>query len=77
MTIDIAGFEKKHWLEVATIYAEGIATGQATLNTTRQSRERQPPPDHRYVAREDGRVLGWVAASPVSDRSAPGSASVR
>jgi L-amino acid N-acyltransferase YncA len=72
MTIDIAGLEKKHWLEVATIYAEGIATGHATFEFDPPVWERfaaSHPPDHRYVAREDGRVLGWVAASPVSDRS--------
>ncbi|MGN6721892.1 MAG: GNAT family N-acetyltransferase [Marmoricola sp.] len=60
----------EHWPQVEAIYAAGIATGNATFEAT--------PPDweqfdagklagHRYVA-IDGAVLGWVAASAVSDR---------
>jgi phosphinothricin acetyltransferase len=62
------------WPEVERIYAEGIATGHATF-------EASPPTwdafdsgkvrDHRFVAvDEDGRVVGWAAASAVSDRCA-------
>jgi phosphinothricin acetyltransferase len=71
MTIRIARLVEKHWPDVAAIYAEGIATGHATF-------ESEPPDwelfatihsaDHRHVAIQDGRVLGWVAASPVSNR---------
>jgi L-amino acid N-acyltransferase YncA len=71
MTIRIAPLVEKHWPDVAAIYAEGIATGHATF-------ESEPPDwehfatihsaDHRHVAIQDGRVLGWVAASPVSNR---------
>ncbi|HJE61249.1 MAG TPA: metalloregulator ArsR/SmtB family transcription factor [Nocardiopsis listeri] len=57
---------------VHKIYAEGIATGQATFETE--------PPDtealktkwidgHRWVAETDGKVVGWAAASPASDRA--------
>jgi L-amino acid N-acyltransferase YncA len=61
------------WPEVARIYAEGIATGDATFET-------QPPadwatfirgklPDHRLVALDPaGRVVAWATLSPVSDR---------
>jgi len=56
---------------VLAIYAEGIATGQATFETI--------VPDWQYwdaghldvcrlVARDDKRVLGWAALSPVSRR---------
>jgi L-amino acid N-acyltransferase YncA len=60
-----------HWREVERIYAEGIATGHATF-------ESEPPdwegfdaaklPDQRLVAVADGLVLGWAAATAVSDR---------
>ncbi|NKY96609.1 helix-turn-helix domain-containing GNAT family N-acetyltransferase [Nocardiopsis alborubida] len=56
---------------VREIYAQGIATGDATFETE--------APDvgalkatwlsgHRWVAEADGHVVGWAAASPVSDR---------
>lgn len=65
------------WDEVRRIYVEGIATGNATLET-------EPPPwdlwdrahrtDCRFVAREPGRpgLLGWAALSRVSERCAYG-----
>lgn len=60
------------WPEVAAIYAEGITTGDATF-------EQAVPewadwdvnhlPECRLVARDDaGRILGWAALSPVSER---------
>jgi L-amino acid N-acyltransferase YncA len=61
------------WLNVRAIYAEGIATGDATMET-------EPPawetwdgahlPHSRLVAEEGGTVLGWAALSPVSERCA-------
>jgi phosphinothricin acetyltransferase len=60
------------WPEVAAIYAEGIATGNATFQT-------EPPewaawdeahlPECRLVAEADGRILGWAALSPYSRRA--------
>ena len=62
---------REHWPEVERIYAAGIATGHATF-------ESEPPtwehfdaarlPGLRLVAVEAGRVVGWAAASAVSDR---------
>ncbi len=59
------------WPAVSAIYAEGIATGNATFETT-------PPdwpawdaghrPDCRFVAEVDGVVDGWAALTPVSGR---------
>jgi L-amino acid N-acyltransferase YncA len=59
------------WPAVREIYAEGIATGNATFET-------EPPswagwdagklPDHRFVAVDGGTVLGWTAVSPTSSR---------
>jgi L-amino acid N-acyltransferase YncA len=61
-----------HWPQVAAIYAAGIATGHATF-------EAAPPgwevfdatrlPHQRLVAVDPAdRVLGWTAASGVSER---------
>ncbi len=61
------------WPAVATIYAAGIATGNATF-------EAEPPSwtefdssrlvGHRYVAvTADDVVTGWVAVSPTSGRA--------
>jgi len=71
MNVCILPLTVEQWPEVSAIYAEGIASGHATF-------ESKPPdwasfdlsrlPDHRHVAVEAGHVLGWVAASPVSDR---------
>jgi L-amino acid N-acyltransferase YncA len=61
------------WREVRRIYAEGIATGNATFETEvpeRRTLDRVWLPEHRWVAEIDGRVVGWAAAKPVSDRPA-------
>jgi phosphinothricin acetyltransferase len=61
------------WEEVRRIYAEGIATGNATLETEPPSWERWDRghrPDSRFVAREGARVVGWAALSRVSERCA-------
>ena len=61
------------WPAVRQIYAEGIATGDATFET-------EPPTLARFrathraslslVGEKDGRVVGWAAAGQVSDRCA-------
>src|SRR5262245_9409680 len=69
--MEIAPLRREHWDEVARIYAEGIATGEATFETDVPSWERWDAAhlaDHRFVALEEGRVLGWVAVSPVTSR---------
>jgi phosphinothricin acetyltransferase len=59
------------WPDVERIYAAGIATGNATFEHAPPSWEHfdeTMSPDLRFVAVLDDRVVGWVAASPVSDR---------
>ncbi|HEY7719887.1 MAG TPA: GNAT family N-acetyltransferase, partial [Pedococcus sp.] len=60
------------WPQVEAIYRAGIATGHATFESeppTWEAFDASRLPDHRHVAVDaDGTVLGWVAASPVSDR---------
>ena len=56
---------------VATIFAEGIATGVATFETEVPSwREWDAKhlPEHRLVAELDGDVVGWCAVVPYSSR---------
>jgi L-amino acid N-acyltransferase YncA len=62
----------QHAAAVLDIYRLGIATGDATFETETPPWDRFTAarlPGHRFVAlAPDGRVLGWVACSPVSDR---------
>ncbi len=63
----------EHWPEVARIYAAGIATGNATFETDVPSWEAWDVShlqQHRFVAISSDAVLGWVAASAISDRCA-------
>jgi phosphinothricin acetyltransferase len=69
----VAALCPEHWPEVARIYAEGIATGDATFETEVPAWERWDTghlPEHRLVALCEGEVVGWVAARAVSDRCA-------
>jgi len=62
-----------HALEVLRIYAEGIATGQATFETETPSWqvwETAHLPFGRFTALADGVVIGWAALAPISKRAA-------
>ncbi len=59
------------WPAVSEVYAEGLATGFATFETELPSYEtwnQDHLADCRFVAEKEGRVAGWAALSPVSDR---------
>ena len=59
------------WSEVSRIYAEGIATGNATFETEVPSWEAWDEahlPEHRFAAVRDGQVVGWAALTPTSQR---------
>ena len=71
MGIEIRELTAADWPAVRAVYAEGIATGDATFETEPPSWEAWDAGHtaaHRFVAVEDGTVVGWVACSPVSDR---------
>lgn len=71
--VTVRAMEAADWADVRRIYAEGIATGHATFETEvpdRRALDRAWLPDHRWVAEADGGVVGWAAATPVSDRAA-------
>jgi phosphinothricin acetyltransferase len=58
------------WPEVAAIYEQGIATGVASFEPAAPSWEQWDAahPSIRVVAQLDGRVAGWCALSPTSER---------
>lgn len=59
------------WPEVERIYCEGIASGNATFETESPGWEIWNSRHHfhsRLVARDEGKILGWAALSPVSAR---------
>jgi phosphinothricin acetyltransferase len=71
-TVKVAAMTPQHAAQVLAIYQLGIDEGQATFETaapTWTSFDATKLPAHRHVALDDaGRVLGWVAATAVSDR---------
>ena len=62
-----------HWPETRAIFEQGIATGDATFETAAPewaAWDRGHLAGHRLVATLDGRVVGWAALAPVSERCA-------
>jgi L-amino acid N-acyltransferase YncA/DNA-binding transcriptional ArsR family regulator len=69
--VTVRALEERDWTAVRRIYAEGIATGNATFETetpTRRALDAKWLPEHRWIAEIDGEVVGWTAISPVSTR---------
>jgi phosphinothricin acetyltransferase len=67
----IRKLEKKDWPGVSSVYKAGILTGMATFETTTPdwySWDQNHLVHSRWVAEEGGRIMGWVALSPVSER---------
>lgn len=59
------------WPAVEAIFEDGIATGNATFETsppTHAEFDESHLPEHRFVAVDAGRVIGWVAVSATSTR---------
>jgi L-amino acid N-acyltransferase YncA/DNA-binding transcriptional ArsR family regulator len=57
--------------DVRRIYAEGIATGDATFDTevpTATALDAAWLTGHRWIAELDGAVVGWAAAAPTTAR---------
>ena len=69
--IEIRTMRPEDWPAVAEIFVEGIATRRATFETETPSYESFDAGHHaahRFVAAQDGRVVGWVALAPTSAR---------
>jgi L-amino acid N-acyltransferase YncA len=71
MNIDIAPMTEDHWEAVSGIFAQGIATGNATLETTLPTWEEWTArhlPACRLVTLCNDKVVGWAALSATSSR---------
>jgi L-amino acid N-acyltransferase YncA len=70
--VEIRAMTPADWPAVQAIYAEGIATRGATFETEPpdyDSFDASHHAEHRLVAVEDDRVVGWVALAPTSRRA--------
>lgn len=73
MRLAVGPFTVDSWDAVRRIYLEGIATGNATFETTAPSWEvwdRGHLPHGRLAAHDQGQIVGWAALSAVSARKA-------
>jgi len=73
LDFDLAPMTDEHADEVLAIYQAGLDTGNASFQTKAPdwaAFDAAKLPEHRFVAiaADDGAVLGWVAAAPVSGR---------
>lgn len=71
-TVTVVPLLATHADAVLGVYGEGIATGDATFETTVPSWDawdRAHLADHRFVAVDGAEVLGFVAVSPTSSRA--------
>jgi L-amino acid N-acyltransferase YncA len=68
--MEIRALDESDWPAVSAIYADGIATGNATFESDVPTWEawNAAHPTVRLVAEEDGAVVGWAALSPYSGR---------
>jgi L-amino acid N-acyltransferase YncA len=71
MDLRIVDMANEDWPTVREIYAEGIATGNATFETVVPDWPKWDCGHHkkcRLLARDDREIVGWAALSPVSSR---------
>ncbi|MGA6120570.1 N-acetyltransferase family protein [Sphingobacterium anhuiense] len=70
--MEIQKLEQKHYPDVARIYQQAIDAGNITL-ATKTSSWKDWDKDHlenmRFVAIENNTIVGWVALSPVLQRT--------
>lgn len=65
----ISPMQKSDWPSVARIYEQGILEGHSTFNTHAPSFTSWDATHHkecRFVAKEEGYIVGWAAISPTS-----------
>jgi phosphinothricin acetyltransferase len=69
--VDTRGLRPEDWPAASRIYAEGIATRNATFETELPSWadwDAAHLEEHRFAAEAEGEVVGWIALVPVSSR---------
>lgn len=67
----VSDMQPEDWADIRRIYQEGIDTGDATFEVAAPEWEAWDAghlAHSRLVARENDRVVGWAALSPVSKR---------
>jgi L-amino acid N-acyltransferase YncA len=72
VSVEITPLRPRDWPQARRIYLEGIATGDATFETRSPSWKQWNAAhrrEARLAARENDRILGWAALSPVSSRA--------
>ena len=72
MTLTIRPMSGEDWKSVCEIYMEGLATGQASFETSAPTWEKWNASHHRHsrlVACDGSDVAGWAALSPASARA--------
>jgi phosphinothricin acetyltransferase len=70
-TVALEEFSAPDWPRICAIYLEGILSGNATFESeppTWDQWHRAHLPFGRIAAKCDGRLVGWAALSPVSQR---------
>lgn len=75
MGVEIVPLEPGHWHQVRAIYLDGIATGQATFETTAPSWDEWDSNHLAFgrivaISQPGGEMVGWAALTGVSKRSA-------
>ncbi len=71
--VEVRPLERQDYPAVAAIFAEGIATGDATFETAVPAWAEWDAahlPGHRLVAESSGEIVGWIAIVPYSRRAA-------
>jgi L-amino acid N-acyltransferase YncA len=71
--VEVRPLVSSDWPAAAAIFAEGLATGAATFETTVPAWEdwdARHLTEHRFVAELDGEIAGWIAVVPYSSRAA-------
>lgn len=69
--IELQTMQAGHWPQVKNIYEEGIATGNATFQTSAppwEEWDKNHLPHSRVVAKDGASIIGWAALTPVSGR---------
>jgi L-amino acid N-acyltransferase YncA len=72
MPCEIVALMQRHWDAVRDIYAQGIATGNATFETVVPEWpewDARHLPSCRLIAQLENEIVGWAALSPVSTRA--------